>query len=70
MPPIAPLVIAPRVFLSPDGPLGFGAADWIELAVAAVLVVLPIRRTRVRAAQIAFAQRTIPCMLVLFALRT
>jgi hypothetical protein len=55
------------VFLSPDSPLGFGVSDWIELA-AAVLVVALLAGSRGRPRNFAFAQRTIPCMLVLFAL--
>lgn len=58
----------PRVFLSPDSPLGFGLSDWIELAIAALLIALFFRRSPARARAVPFAHRTIPCMLALFGL--
>ena len=62
------LVAHPRVFLSPDSPLGFGLSDWIQLAAAALLVALLLATSSLRAPVLRFAQRTGWCMLLLFAL--
>jgi hypothetical protein len=57
----------PRVFLSPDSPLGFGPGDWIELAFAALLVAVVLGSSRLRARAAGFWERTGWCMLILFA---
>jgi hypothetical protein len=58
----------PRVFLSPDSPLGFGAGDWIGLAFAALLLAVVLGSSRLRTRAAAFSERTGWCMLLLFAL--
>ncbi|MBV9761070.1 MAG: hypothetical protein JO340_10945 [Acidobacteriaceae bacterium] len=61
--------MAPRVFLSPDSPLGFGAFDWIELAFAALLIgLLSLDASALRSRFLQLAQRTRLCMLLLFVL--
>jgi hypothetical protein len=58
----------PRAFLSPDDPLGFGPADWLELIVTALLIGLLLANTSLRARALKLAERTTWCMLLLFAL--
>ena len=58
-----------RSFLPSRNPLGFGAADFVELFLTLVLAGLTLlMRGRVEAAFRRFAERTIPCMLLLAAL--
>ena len=57
-----------RSFLPMHNPLGFGASDFIELALAALLILLIVARTTLRHAAVRFAERTAWVMLLLFAL--
>lgn len=58
-----------RSLLPSRNPLGFGAADFVELLLALVLVGLTlVMRGRVEAGFRRFSERTIPCMLLLAAL--
>lgn len=74
--PIDPNVIAaillapphPRVFLSPDSPLGFGLSDWIVLVIAALLIALLLAASSLRPRAVALAQHTRWSMLLLFVL--
>jgi hypothetical protein len=66
---LAFLASSPRVFLSPDNSLGFGAVDWVELASAVLLIaLLSLAASPPRARFLQLAQRTRLCMLLLFAL--
>ena len=68
---LALLAVAPvhgRVFLSPDSALGFGLADFAELAAAAILAALVLARARIEPRAPKFAERTGWCMVLLFAL--
>ena len=57
-----------RSFLPLHNPLGFGAADFIELGFALLLVVLVLARAWLAPAALALARRTGWCMLFLFLL--
>lgn len=57
-----------RSFLPLHNPLGFGAADFIELALAALLALLTFVRAEAEPAVRRFAGRTAWCMTALFAL--
>jgi len=54
-----------RSFLPLHNPLGFGAADFVELALAALGVALVLLRARFQEAARRFAERTAWCMLLL-----
>jgi hypothetical protein len=57
-----------RSFLPLHNPIGFGASDFVELALVALLVALVLARGALEPAARRFAQRTGWCMLLLFAL--
>ena len=57
-----------RSFLPLHNPIGFGASDFIELALAAMLVLLVLARARIEPWGRRLAERTGWCMLVLAAL--
>ena len=57
-----------RSFLPLHNPIGFGASDFIELALAALLVLLTLVRAEAQPFIRKFAQRTAWCMLALAAL--
>ncbi len=51
----------------PDSAIGFGAADWLEFFVAALLVLtIFLWNPRLKGKLAAFAEKTVPVMLVLF----
>src|SRR5271168_481534 len=55
-----------RSFLPSQNPLGFGAADFVELFLTLVLVGLTLlARGRIETGFRRFAERTLPCMLLL-----
>jgi len=54
-----------RSFLPFQNPIGFGAADFIELALALLLVVMVVVRPRLQPYATRFAERTGWCMLLL-----
>src|SRR5450755_4437490 len=57
-----------RSFLPLHNPLGFGASDFIEFALVALLVALALARGFLETVARRFAERTAWCMLLLFAL--
>src|SRR5580704_4912586 len=57
-----------RSFLPLHNPLGFGASDFVEFALIALVVGLVLARGAIEPAALRFAERTGWCMLLLFAL--
>ena len=57
-----------RSFLPLHNPLGFGASDFVEFALVALLVAMVLARAALESAARRFAERTGWCMLLLFAL--
>jgi len=57
-----------RSFLPLHNPIGFGASDFIELALAALLVLLTLVRAEAQPLAMRFAKRTAWCMIALAAL--
>jgi hypothetical protein len=57
-----------RSFIPLRNPIGFGASDFVEFFVAAVLVLLVLARNHVARFARSFAERTVWCMLALGAL--
>jgi len=57
-----------RSFLPLHNPLGFGASDFVEFALVALLVALVLARGALEPVARRFAARTTWCMLLLFAL--
>src|SRR5579863_7589072 len=47
-----------RSFLPLHNPIGFGASDWVELALAGLLVLFALARTRCEALALRLAHRT------------
>src|ERR1035438_5786048 len=54
-----------RSFLPPHNPIGFGASDFVELAIAVILVLLVLARAWIEPAAQALARKTGWCMLFL-----
>lgn len=57
-----------RSFLPMRNPFGFGAADWIVLAIALLMTVLLIARAWLAPYALEIAKRTVPCMWFFFVL--
>jgi hypothetical protein len=57
-----------RSFLPLHNPLGFGASDFVEFALVALMVALVLARAALEPLARRFAERTAWCMLLLFAL--
>jgi hypothetical protein len=57
-----------RSFLPMRNPIGFGASDWVVLAIALLLIMLLIARAWIAPYALEIAKRTVPSMCLLFTL--